>query len=225
MTSARIDIRGASFAALAALLWGFVPVYICPIDDVNAIEIVMHRARWSGAILLLVMLPLPKLMGGTASAREALRVPCLRRCFLASCTMLTINWMIFVHAVQLRQLIEAALCYFIYPLFTVALGILFFRERLDRWAWVAVAIFAAGVVVKAADIGGIPWIAVIIAVSFGFYVLIRKRMGVDVVTGCLSRRPCWCRSASGIYGGWLRTVSRSSLTAVRSMWPLRCSRV
>ena len=91
--------------------------------------------------------------------------------------------MIFVDAVQSRQLIEAALGYFIYPLFTVVLGILFFRERLDRWARVAVAIFAAGVVVKAADIGGIAWFAVILAVFVGFYGLIHKRMGVDVVTG------------------------------------------
>ena len=64
--------------------------------------------------------------------------------------------MIFVHAVQSRQVIEAALGYFIYPLFTVVLGILFFREGLDRCGWVAVAIVAAGVAVKAAGIGGIP---------------------------------------------------------------------
>ncbi len=104
--------------------------------------------------------------------------------------MLTINWMVFVHAVQSRQVIEAALGYFIYPLFTVVLGILFFRERLDRWGWIAVAIVAAGVAVKAAGIGGIPWIAVILAVSFGFYGLIASAWVSTSSPACLSRRPC-----------------------------------
>ena len=134
MTPARLHGRGAAFAALAALLWGFVPVYIGLIGDVDTIEIVVHRALWSGVILLFLMLLLPKLTGGMAAVGDALRVPRLRWGFLASCAMLTINWMVFVHAVQSRQVIEAALGYFIYPLFTVVLGILFFRERLDRRA-------------------------------------------------------------------------------------------
>lgn len=232
MTPARLDSRGASFAALAALLWGFVPVYIGLIGDVDATEIVVHRALWSGAILLLLMLLLPKLTGGMAAVRDALRVPRLRRGFLASCAMLTINWMVFVHAVQSRQVIEAALGYFIYPLFTVVLGILFFRERLDRRGWVAVAIVAAGVAVKAAGIGGIPWIAVILAVSFGFYGLIRKRMGVDVVTGmfvetamlvpfCLGY--LWWMAANGqpiFFGGGAVNVAFALLAGVITVVPL-----
>jgi len=148
VTSAKLHSRGASFAALAALLWGFVPVYIGLIGDVEATEIVVHRALWSSAILLLLMMLLPKLTGGMATVRDALRVPRFRWVFLASCVMPTINWMVFVHAVQTRQMIEAVLGYFIYPLFTVVLGILFFRERLDRWGWVGIAIVTAGVAFK-----------------------------------------------------------------------------
>ena len=91
MTPTRLDSQGASFAARSALLWGFVPVYISLIGDVDATEIVVHRALWSGAMLLLLMMLLPKLTGGMAAARDALRVPSLRRGFLASCAMLTIN--------------------------------------------------------------------------------------------------------------------------------------
>ena len=105
---------------------GFVPAYISLIGDVDATEIVVHRALWLGAILLNLMLLLPNLTGGTAAVRDALHVPRLRRGFLASCAMLTINWMVFVYAVQLRQVMEVALGYFIYPLFTVVLEILFF---------------------------------------------------------------------------------------------------
>ena len=232
MTAARLDGRGAAFAALAALLWGFVPVYIGLIGDVDATEIVVHRALWSGVILLLLMLLLPKLTGGMAAVRVALRAPRLRLGFLASCAMLTVNWMVFVHAVQSRQVIEAALGYFIYPLFTVVLGILFFRERLDRWGWIAVAIVAAGVAVKAAGIGGVPWIAVILAVSFGFYGLIRKQMGVDVVTGmfvetamlvpfCLGY--LWWMQAAGqtiFFGGGTVNIALAMLAGVITVVPL-----
>ena len=106
MTPVRLDGRGAAFAALAALLWGFVPVYIGLIGDVNTTEIVVHRALWSGAILLLLMLLLPKLTGGMTAVWDALRVSRLRWGFLASCAMLTINWMVFVHAVQSLSLIH-----------------------------------------------------------------------------------------------------------------------
>ena len=71
MTPARLDGRGAAFAALAALLWGFVPVYIGLIGDVDTTEIVVHRALWSGAILLLLMLLLPKLTGGMTAVWDA----------------------------------------------------------------------------------------------------------------------------------------------------------
>jgi chloramphenicol-sensitive protein RarD len=95
----------------------------------------------------------------------------------------TFNWVIFVYAVQARLLFEAALGYFIYPLLTVMLGMLLLRERLDRWAWVAISVVFGGVALKAANVGGLPWVALALAVSFGFYGVIRKRMGIDPLIG------------------------------------------
>ena len=183
MTSQTITTRGVMLSAAAALLWAFVPVYIGVLGDVDTAEIVAHRALWSGVILLGLVLVMPQMTGGVTRVREVLSDQGLRRGLLASCAMLTINWMVFVYAVQTRQVFDAVLGYFIYPLVTVVLGVVILRERLDRWGWVAVAIVAAGVTLKAAAVGGLPWIAATLAVTFGLYGVIRKRLGVDAIMG------------------------------------------
>ena len=183
MTSQTITTRGVMLSAAAALLWAFVPVYIGVLGDVDTAEIVAHRALWSGVILLGLVIVMPQMTGGVTRVREVLSDQGLRRGLLASCAMLTINWMVFVYAVQTRQVFDAVLGYFIYPLVTVVLGVVILRERLDRWGWVAVAIVAAGVTLKAAAVGGLPWIAATLAVTFGLYGVIRKRLGVDAIMG------------------------------------------
>ena len=183
VTFMTLNGRGLVFAALAALLWGFVPVYIGAVGAADPMEVVVHRALWSAVILFFLLSVFPRLTGGLQAARDALSTPALRRGFVVSCALITVNWVVFVYAVQSGQMLDAALGYFIYPLVMVVLGMVVFRERLDRWGWVAVAIVAMAVGLKAAGIGGIPWIAVVLAVSFGIYGVIRKRMVVDGITG------------------------------------------
>jgi len=183
VTSQTISTRGVVLSATAALLWAFVPVYIGVLGDVDTVEIVAHRALWSGVILLGLVLLMPQMTGGVARVRAVLERPELRRGLMASCAMLTANWMVFVYAVQTRQVFDAVLGYFIYPLVTVVLGVVILRERLDRWGWIAVGIVAAGVTLKAVAVGGLPWIAATLAVTFGLYGVIRKRLGVDAIMG------------------------------------------
>ena len=183
MTSQTISTRGMLLSAAAALLWAFVPVYIGVLGDVDTAEIVAHRALWSGLILLGLVLLMPQMTGGVARVRAVLADPQLRRGLLASCAMLTINWMVFVYAVQTRQVFDAVLGYFIYPLVTVVLGVVMLRERLDLWGWIAVAIVASGVTLKAVAVGVLPWIAATLAITFGLYGVIRKRLGVDAIMG------------------------------------------
>ena len=154
-----VSVSGLVYASLAALLWGFVPVYIGYLGDVDPMEIVVHRALWSGVILLGLVTLVPSLFGGLKDARAALATPRMRLGFLVTCALLSVNWIVFVYAVQARQVFDAALGYFIYPLVTVVLGILVLRERLDRWGWAAVGIVGCGVALKAAHHGGVPWIA------------------------------------------------------------------
>ena len=178
-----LNARGLACAVLAPLLWGFVPIYISLLGDADGLEIVVHRALWSGVILLVLVILAPSLTGGLRAVRTALSTSRLRLGFALTCGLVTFNWVIFVYAIQARQLFEAALGYFIYPLVTVMLGMLLLRERLDRWAWVAIFVVFAGVALKAANVGGLPWVALALAVSFGLYGVIRKRMGIDPLIG------------------------------------------
>ncbi len=178
-----LNARGLVCAVLAPLLWGFVPIYISLLGEADGLEIVVHRALWSGVILLVLVILAPSLTGGLRAVRTALSTSRLRLGFALTCGLVTFNWVIFVYAVQARLLFEAALGYFIYPLLTVMLGMLLLRERLDRWAWVAISVVFAGVALKAANVGGLPWVALALAVSFGLYGVIRKRMGIDPLIG------------------------------------------
>lgn len=170
-------------AFFAALLWGFVPVYIGAVNSGDPIEIVAHRALWSGVLLAGLVLLLPQMTGGLSAVKLALATNRARWGFAVSCFMLTVNWALFVYAVQTRQVFDAAFGYFIYPLVAVLLGIVFLRERLDRWGWLSLALVAAGVLVKAQLVSGVPWIALMLAVTFGIYGVIRKQLGVDPVLG------------------------------------------
>jgi len=182
-TSSDISMRGVFFAVSAAIMWGIVPIYIGYVDADDPMEIVTHRALWSGVLLLGVIFFLPQMTGGIVAIRAALTSVSLRWSFLLSSMLLTMNWGIFVYAVQTQRVVEAALGYFIYPLVTVVLGILLLREKLDRWGWMAVAIVAGGVILKTQSAAGLPWISLVLAVTFGLYGVLRKRMGVDAVSG------------------------------------------
>jgi chloramphenicol-sensitive protein RarD len=127
------SLRGVAFSLAAALLWGVVPVYIGYVDAINPLEIIVHRALWSGVILCALVLFLPRLTGGIAAARAALASAGAQRGFLLSCAMLTVNWGVFVYAIMSRQVFDAALGYFIYPLVAVVFGIVLLNEKLDRW--------------------------------------------------------------------------------------------
>ena len=224
--------RGLTCAVLAPLLWGFVPVYISVLGDADPVEIVVHQALWSGVILLGLVGLAPSLTGGMTAVRLALSTAKLRLAFALTCALITLNWVIFVHAVQARQVFDAALGYFIYPLVTVLLGMMLLGERLDRWAWLAVGIVAAGVVLKASNLGGLPWIALVLAGSFGLYGVVRKRMGINPVIGMfvetailipLSVFYLWWRHSVGetiFFGGGAVNVCLAVLAGLVTVVPL-----
>ena len=227
-----LDARGLVCAVLAPLLWGFVPIYISLLGNADGLEIVVHRALWSGVILLALVILAPSLTGGLRAVRTALSTSRLRLGFALTCGLVTFNWVIFVYAIQARLLFEAALGYFIYPLVTVMLGMMVLRERLDRWAWVAIFVIVAGVALKAANVGGLPWVALALAVSFGLYGVIRKRMGIDPLIGIfietvmlmpLSVLYLWWRHSTGaaiFFGGGAVNVMLAIFFGVITVVPL-----
>ena len=176
-----MPVRGIIFALSAGILWGLVPLYIKFVDAADPYEIVAQRAIWS-VVLLLGICAVRRHLG---AVRRMLTTPRIAGQFLVTTIFLTLNWGIYVYAVQSEQVVAAALGYFIYPLCTVLLGMLLLGERLDRWAWMAIGLVFVGVLTKAAMIQGVPWISLMLAGSFSVYAVLRKRMGLDPTQGLL----------------------------------------
>jgi chloramphenicol-sensitive protein RarD len=227
-----LNARGIACAVLAPLLWGFVPIYISVLGDADPLEIVVHRALWSGVFLSVLVILAPSLTGGLMAVRAALSTSRLRFGFVLTCSLVTVNWLVFVYAVQSHQLFEAALGYFIYPLVTVILGMLLLGERLDRWAWGAIGVVAAGVVLKASNLGELPWVALALASSFGLYGVVRKRMGIDPLIGIfietvmlipLSILYLWWRHSTGaaiFFGGGAVNIMLAMFAGIITVVPL-----
>lgn len=171
--------KGILAAIGAYTLWGLLPVYWKFIDMVPAIETLGHRMVWS----LVVVLGLLAVRRRWDWIREVIREPRSFLIFLVSAGILALNWFTYIYAMNTGNIVEASLGYFINPLFSVVLGVLFLRERLRPWQIVAVMIAAVGVVYLTVQYGDFPWIALTLAITFGFYGLIRKTAALGSLTG------------------------------------------
>ena len=179
-TDAPAAARAGLFFGLAAYAWwGLSALYFRQLPHVPSMVILGHRFVWSVLLLALLITALRRWgLVRTALANRRLLAWLLLTACLISC-----NWLVYIYAIATHRLVDASLGYFINPLFTVVLGMIFLRERLTRPQWVAVALAAAGLVYLTAAQGGLPWIAASLPTTFGFYSLIRKRTPVDPLTG------------------------------------------
>jgi chloramphenicol-sensitive protein RarD len=158
------------------VLWGFLPIYFVALAPANAFEIVAWRVVVSlvfCAIVIVVTRAWRPLM-------VIMRRP--RTVFImgAAGALIYVNWQTYVYGVSTGQVVEASLGYFINPIVTVFLGVIVLRERLRVTQWVAVAISLIAVVVLTVGYGALPWIALVLAFSFGLYGLVKKQVGKDV---------------------------------------------
>nr|WP_238476378.1 EamA family transporter RarD [Agromyces mariniharenae] len=179
---------GLAFAIAAYGLWGFLPVYFIALEPAGPIEIVGWRVLLSLVFCVL-------LITVTRAWRPFMALVRDRRVLFTmglAGVLIFVNWSTYVYATLTNQVVEAALGYFINPIVTVFLGVLVLRERLNATQWVAVGISIVAVVVLAVGYGQLPWIALVLAFSFGFYGLIKKRVGpkVDAVSG-LTLETAW----------------------------------
>jgi chloramphenicol-sensitive protein RarD len=161
--------------------WGFIPLYFRAVSDVSPIIVLCHRIFWS--VLFLVIL---------ISARKewAMIWPIFRNrrsmvLLSAGAAFIAINWLVFIYSVISHQVLQSSLGYFINPLFSIFLGMVFLRERLRRWQWAAVIIAGIGVLNLALRSDRFPWIALSLAGSFGLYGLVRKKVDIDSLHGLL----------------------------------------
>lgn len=170
---------GPLAAALAYILWGLFPLYIKQIDQISAVEIVLHRSAGS----LVVVLALLALVHHFSWLRQVLRQPRTLALFTLSALLLGGNWLLYVWAVNAGRVLDASLGYFINPLVNVALGFLVLGERPRPLQWAAVALAAVGVLWLAVGAGQLPWVSLVLALSFAFYGLLRKTAQLGALEG------------------------------------------
>jgi chloramphenicol-sensitive protein RarD len=171
---------GGLLAAIAAFtIWGVLPLYMKPLHALPALEIMAHRIVWS-CLLVFAWLAW---RGDVGAVRTALANPGTRYRLMVTAVLISINWLIYVWSIAHGHVIDASLGYFINPLLNVVLGVLVLGERLNTMQKFAVGLATAGVLYLAIVAGRPPWIALVLAASFGGYGLIRKVVKVEAVPG------------------------------------------
>ncbi len=170
---------GVLFGIGAYGLWGLFPLYFEQLDPAGPLEVLAYRILWSVVIVL-------ALLGATRrlrALRATVAAPRLRRLLALAAVLIAVNWGVYIYAVSADRVLEAALGYFVTPLVSVAFGVLLLGERLRRTQAVALALGTLAVVVLAVDYGGVPWIALVLAATFGSYGLVKKLAGAGAAEG------------------------------------------
>lgn len=170
---------GIFYALTAFTLWAIAPIYFKEMSFVPATEILAHRVIWSCIIVLVLII----LLRYTGALKKVLSSPKTLIAMLISTLLIGLNWGTFIWAVQNNKMLSASLGYYINPLISILLGVIFFKDKLDKVRKAAVVLCFCAVVFEVIQFGSLPWIALILAVTFGFYGLVRKKIAVDSFTG------------------------------------------
>jgi len=180
-TEQKLDRDGVIAALTAFTFWGLVPIYYKGLSAVGAWEVLAHRVIWSIPVLLLFLLVRD---GKTFWKKLRLPLKSIGWLVLSGLTI-SVNWLVFVWAVANDHVLDTSLGYFGTPLVNVVLGYLFLKERLPMLQVLAVVVAASGTIYLAWYLGRPPWIAITLAISFGLYGLLRKRLDVGPMLGLL----------------------------------------
>ncbi|MEO1718075.1 MAG: EamA family transporter RarD [Planctomycetota bacterium] len=203
---------GVLYALAAYGLWGIFPVYFKWVSHIRADEILAHRIVWSVGFCALLLTWTGRWPNVAAIVRS-------KRAWAAlsvSAVLVAINWLCFIYAVVTDRILEASLGYFINPLVSIVLGMVFLGERLRPMQWLAVA-FAAGGVVYLTTQEGLPWIAITVAVTFGLYGLVRKQAKPGPLAG-LFFETLLLAPIAAVYMLWLWTASADGLVFATGAW-------
>ncbi|MBV2361402.1 EamA family transporter RarD [Thalassococcus sp. CAU 1522] len=172
------DTRIGFIAIVAAcVIWGLSPLFYKLLTHVPPLEVLAHRTVWS----LFLFAGLLLVQGRLRAVRAALDSPVKAATVGLAAAMITVNWFLFIWSVQVGLVKETSLGYYIYPLVSVALGVVLFGERLSRLQWLAVALAAASVAVLVAGLGTAPWLPLVLATTFSIYGVLKKRLSIGPV--------------------------------------------
>ncbi|WP_323772063.1 EamA family transporter RarD [Antarctobacter sp.] len=211
----------------ACTIWGLSPIYYKLLINVPPLELLAHRTFWS----LAVFAGLLALQGRLGKLREALGTGRAVLTISFAALMVTTNWFLFIFSVQIGQVRETSLGYYIFPLVAVLLGVVVLRERLAVLQWVAVALAALAVTTLTLGLGSAPWIALTLAVTFGAYGLVKKQMAVGAVVSVTAEvlllsplALIWLLvlqgQGQGVFGADLRTSALLVFSGVLTALPM-----
>lgn len=209
---------GFIYALIAYLLWGFLPFYMKAVAHIPAIEVVAHRIVWSlpiaGALLVW--------LGRTDDVKRALRTPRTMLMGLLTATLISINWCVYVWAISVGRTLETALGYYINPLIAVLLGALFLGEKLKPVQIIAVALAFMAVLLLTVESGGIPWVSIVLALSFAFYGFSKKTLPIGPAQGFFLEVLILAVPSLG-YLAWLQSKGAGHFSTPSDVVLLMCS--
>jgi chloramphenicol-sensitive protein RarD len=207
MTAVRLSSRGLAAGTAAFSIWGLFPVYLHPLSNVAAIQVIAHRVTWSCVLLLGLMLLRREL--GTLGA--ILRKPPLIAGLATSATLISCNWLVYVWSVTHAHIVDTSLGYYINPLVNVLLGVIVLHERPNPVQWSAIALAAIAVLYLTVLAGRPPWIAFALALSFSLYGFVRKVISVEALPGLATETLLLLPLAAG-YLAWCQAAGSGALT-------------
>ncbi len=170
-----LETRGTLAAFAAYGMWGLFPLYWKQLKHVESMQILAHRILWAAVFCFILMLAWKRFpeIGKLVKQKKKFFLV-----FLAS-IVVTANWGLYIWAVNIGRVVESALGYYINPLVSVLLGALFFKEKVDPWTRLAVALATAGIVGAAILYGSVPWVSLLLAVTFAAYGALKKKVGIE----------------------------------------------
>jgi chloramphenicol-sensitive protein RarD len=174
-------LRGFGFALSAYVLWGFLPLYLKAVSHIPAIEVVAHRVLWSVPVAGLILI----VLGRTSDLGRILRDPKALAMGCITATLVSINWGVYVWAIAAERTLDGALGYYINPIFSVFLGAMLLGEKLNKLQWAAVGLAAAAVGVLTYANGSLPWPALALTFSWGFYAYFKRSLPIGPNQGFL----------------------------------------
>ena len=170
---------GVIYALGAYLIWGFVPVYFKYLEFIPVYEMLSHRVIWSVLFIALIL----TVTKGWDRFFKLFNSPKTVLFLAVSTLLISTNWLVFIWAVNNEHMLDASLGYFINPLINVLLGLIFLNESLSRIKWIAISLALIGVIIQVVELGSLPWVSLVLPLSFGFYGLVRKKIKVEALTG------------------------------------------
>lgn len=172
-------VKGVVFGLSSYGIWGCFPLFFALFQGVPSWEVLIHRVVWSCVFLAIVVTVLRRWQG----IKTALAAPAKLGRVLACAVLIAINWVTFIYAVESNQVLQSSLGYFLTPLINVAMGMLVLKERISRAQGLAVVIATCAILLQLVTLGTVPYLALILAFSFGTYGLMRKQVALDGLSG------------------------------------------